>query len=274
MDSKYGSRCVNPACAEKIEIGDKIQFYGKGKVYHYDCRPLHLRAPEWRKYKQCGFIFNDLETGGLNEQPGVDEFGNQGPCGITQIAAIATSNNFVVQGMFNSHVRCEPGLLYLPDAMAIHGYSEADLAEHPSEKDAVGAFLEFCRPFKNYRFAGYNCPFDLRFLKAAMTRQQLKGDAWIEPALCLYLIAKESIAQELKVKPGLTDEQRKCKLTNVAEHLGIRNANAHNALVDLYMTVQVAREILIAEQEFLDNARYCQCAQGIPCQIQDSSEAK
>lgn len=247
MNSKYGSKCIGCNC--KIEVGNKIQFYGKGKVYHFDCRPMELRPPEWRKFTQRGFLFMDLETGGLNENPGVDEFGNQGPCGITQIAAIATSNNYVVQDMFDTHIRCNTKLLYLPDAMKVHGYSEEDLNDFPEEYDALTRFFDFCRPYENYRVAGYNVPFDERFIRAAKKRHGIVDDVWIEPSLCLYQIAKESIADELKAKPGLTDEQRKCKLTNVAEHLGIKSANAHNALVDLYMTVQVARKIAEFERE-------------------------
>ncbi len=233
MDSLYAGKCTE--CAGGIAKGDRIEYLGKGQTFHFDCRPLSARPPDWRKFEQNGFTFVDLETSGINPNKEPDQNNNPGPCAIVQLAAIATSNNFVVQGLFSTLIKPNPNLLYLPEAMAVHGKPLEELEKAPDEFDALMAFIEFCNKFDYYRFAGFRCSFDQGFLNAAYERQGIVDKCYQEPALDIYEIAREQKGAEIKAKHGNN------KLVSVAAFAGIKTDGAHDALTDIWMTVQAAR---------------------------------
>lgn len=222
MNAQYGGTCAQ--CRRSIVPGDEIEFVRSDEIYHYRCRPAFHKSPsDPRSLGQQGFLFVDLETGGL------DEVG----CAIVQIAAIATTNNLVILDHFKTYVRPQMNLTITEKATEVHGMTRELLAGAPSEEVALQKFATWANKFSGFRFAGYNCPFDLRFLAEFFFRNQFDEKLWLTPPFDVLDLAKEKLR-------GVTVNQ---KLVTVAEFFKLPNEGAHDALFDLFMTVQVTREL-------------------------------
>lgn len=221
MASKYPGRCRH--CQLSIAVGDEILFVDSKEVYHYECRPSAYIVPkDPRVLGQDGLLFVDLETGGLDTEN----------CAVCQLAGIATSNNFVIQDSFN--IKIYPGRLAISErATEVHGMTKETLANEPSEARALLEFANWAAQFKNYRFAGYKCDFDLKFLYAMYQRQGFTDRLYELPPFDVLPIAQTKLNR-------LTVNH---KLVTVANYFEIKSAGAHNALNDLYMTVQAARAL-------------------------------
>lgn len=221
ITSKYPGTCRG--CDDDIRIGAKIEFFGSGEAYHYDCRPVGDEKPNWKSFEQEGFLFKDLETGGLEFEK----------CGIVQVAVIATTNRFVVIDSFSTLIAPNPRMRYDDAAMKIHGKSLKDLEGQPPEVGALQMTHDFCRQFEGFRYAGYNCPFDLGFWAAACKRNGIVDKVWTLPPFDLLEVAREVVKGTANFR-----------LTTVAEAYDIPISGAHHALIDDFLTVQVARKIL------------------------------
>lgn len=216
--SKYTNTCTT--CGKRIEIGEMIAFVSSKQIYHFNCQPGIENL--YNETDEDGYMFVDLETGGLDPKN----------CAIVQIAAIATDKNFLIHDSWSRLIR--PGQFQTigERSIEIHGLTRERLKNEEYEAVVLPEFLSFCRLFPNHRFAGYNCPFDLKFLEAAYDRNHLDGNAYLLPAHDLLTRARAKLA-----KADLPNHQ----LSTIAEHFGFSASAAHDALADLYLTVQIAR---------------------------------
>lgn len=85
------------------------------------------------------------------------------------------------------------------------------------------------------RFAGYNCQFDLEFLALMWKRQDTIDMPYQVPWLDIYACAKSKLGNN----SGLAN----FKLASVADFFGINVAGAHDALQDLFMTIEIAKQL-------------------------------
>ncbi|GEM_PF-610024 len=220
INAKYPGTCRG--CGEGIAANSSCEFYGKGEIYHYDCRPMGANGTaEAAALKQDGYLFIDLETGGINERTDA----------IVQIGALATSPNFLLRGKFQTLVSPPENLVMSEGARKVHGYTREMLSSAPIEYEALANLLTWCEQFPNYRFSGYNCDFDLKFLNEGFDRCAMTPNHYLTPAFDLLNEARRKLGSKTANH----------KLVTVCEHLGIVKTKAHDALADIYMTVQVAR---------------------------------
>jgi DNA polymerase III subunit epsilon len=123
-----------------------------------------------------------------------------------------------------------PGRPIAPDAQAVHGISDADVATAPAFEliaHEVKKALEGCVP------AAYNAPFDRAFVQAEMSRAKVTGNEapamrreveWIDPLVW---------ARELQ------SDERSRTLVDVAARLGVKLENAHRASDDAEAALHV-----------------------------------
>lgn len=168
------------------------------------------------------YLFVDLETGGL--------YPDKHP--ILQVAAIVTDLNFKIKGHFMTYVRPHPDLEVTKEALAINQLDWQDLQSAPEEKAVALALHHFGNLHgQTARFAGYNCQFDLDFLAHLWRRHDLFPAPYQVPWLDIYATAKNRLGSA-----GLLN----FKLVSVAKHFGLDTTRAHDALQDLFMTIEIA----------------------------------
>ena len=134
---------------------------------------------------------------------------------ITEIGAVVLKNGKITE-TFQTFVN--PGRRLTPEIIGLTGITDAMLADAPSLKEALTAFLQFV----NGRvLAAHNAEFDISFIRAGCRKVGLE----FEPTYIDSLI----LAQNLL--PGL----HKYKLDIVAEHLDLPAFNHHRASDDAGM---------------------------------------
>ena len=134
---------------------------------------------------------------------------------ITEIGAVVLKNGQITdtfQTFVNPHRRLTPEIIGLT------GITDAMLADAPSLKEALTAFLKFVdgRPL-----AAHNAPFDISFIRAGCKKVGLPFD----PTYIDTLILAQNLLPEL----------HKYKLDIVAEHLDLPAFNHHRASDDAGM---------------------------------------
>lgn len=166
-------------------------------------------------------IFLDTETTGVNEQAEI--------CDIAMIDSHG-------QTLLNSLVR--PSILIPAQATAIHGITNADVAEAPTYEEL---YPEIRRLLIHRLIIAYNARFDARML------QQSTRAAGITPSSSQSQIG--CAMQLYAAFAGIPDRRRGGwkwhTLTDAAQHLAIPiPANgAHRAHVDAQMTLQLVRHL-------------------------------
>ncbi len=123
-----------------------------------------------------------------------------------------------------------PDRLIAPDAQAVHGISDADVADSPRFEaiaHEVKKALEGCVP------AAYNAPFDRAFMQAEFSRA--KADISGVPALRREVEWVDPLvwARELQ------SDERSRALGDVAARLGVKLENAHRASDDAEAALHV-----------------------------------
>ena len=155
-------------------------------------------------------LITDTETCGLNPPP-------QPASGIVEVAYLEIdSDTLEITNEFYS--RINPGCAIDPRARAVHGISDADVANSPSMAEAFevkGAVIN----------CGHNSAFDIKFL--APYYDNLVG------SLCTLALARQYI----------TDSPNH-KLGTLIDHLSLPQGVAHNALADCHMTYHLLRHIV------------------------------
>ena len=134
---------------------------------------------------------------------------------ITEIGAVVLKNGKITD-TFQTFVNPERRLT--PEIIGLTGITDAMLADAPSLKEALTAFLQFVngRPL-----AAHNAEFDISFIRAGCRRVGLE----FEPTYIDSLILAQNLLPEL----------HKYKLDIVAEHLDLPAFNHHRASDDAGM---------------------------------------
>ena len=147
----------------------------------------------------------DIETSGLNVTREA----------ITEIGAVVLKNGKITE-TFQTFVN--PGRRLTPEIIGLTGITDAMLADAPSLKEALTAFLQFV----NGRvLAAHNAEFDISFIRAGCRKVGLE----FEPTYIDSLILAQNLLPEL----------HKYKLDIVAEHLDLPAFNHHRASDDAGM---------------------------------------
>jgi DNA polymerase III alpha subunit (gram-positive type) len=190
------------------------------------------------------YLFVDLETGGL--------YPTKHP--ILQVAAVITDLDFKVQSYFMSYLKPHPELEVSEQALSINRLNWDDLQNAPAEEIVAQALQQFtgiCG--QKARFAGYNCQFDLEFLSHMWKRQNTLDMPYQVPWLDIYSAAKSKLGNNA----GLPN----FKLASVASHFGVRVDGAHDALQDLLMTIEIAKQLkAMPHKEDIENGTHLETA--------------
>ena len=134
---------------------------------------------------------------------------------ITEIGAVVLKNGKITE-TFQTFVN--PGRRLSPEIIGLTGITDAMLADAPSLKEALTAFLQFV----NGRvLAAHNAEFDISFIRAGCRKVGLE----FEPTYIDSLILAQNLLPEL----------HKYKLDIVAEHLDLPAFNHHRASDDAGM---------------------------------------
>ena len=134
---------------------------------------------------------------------------------ITEIGAVVLKNGKITE-TFQTFVN--PGRRLTPEIIGLTGITDAMLADAPSLKEALTAFLQFV----NGRvLAAHNAEFDISFICAGCRKVGLE----FEPTYIDSLILAQNLLPEL----------HKYKLDIVAEHLDLPAFNHHRASDDAGM---------------------------------------
>jgi DNA polymerase-3 subunit epsilon len=182
-------------------------------------------------------IYLDVETSGIDPQKHA----------IVQVAWITEvdgrqtgEGNLLVQPPLEAAVD--------PDAMAIHGITQAELNESGVSVTSAVTTLrdDWARIINKYdrsdkaTLCAYNLRFDFDFLRAMFERS---GDtylgSWIQFGRWLDPMYVATFAQHV----GLMPRTENLKLSTIAQALSIPNDDAHDALADIRMTRAVIRRL-------------------------------
>ena len=135
--------------------------------------------------------------------------------GVVELALLHIDTELNVLGEF--HTRVNPERPIEPGAFAVHGISDADVADAPTLAQIPELSLVTHAVAHNY-------PFDSRMLKG-----HLKAEA----SLCTLSLSR----QYLK---GTANH----KLENLKRELGLPDQKSHSALGDVYTTLDLLRHLL------------------------------
>jgi DNA polymerase III epsilon subunit-like protein len=129
-------------------------------------------------------------------------------------------------------------------ALKVHGYTLADLKEFPDVRLTFSQVLDLLDTYVNkfdkndkFVFAGYNCPFDSRFVREWFAKLG-------NPYFGSYFDYKEydifPLFKAYTQACGITLPNH--KLVTAAEHFGIP-LQAHDAMSDIMATYQIGKKI-------------------------------
>jgi exodeoxyribonuclease-1 len=191
------------------------------------------------------YLFYDLETTGLNKA--FDQ--------VLQFAAIRTNQQLEPLNRYEIEIRLRPDVLYSPEAMLTTGISVSDaLAFSTSEYEAAQR-IHVLMNQPGTTSIGYNSlGFDDEFLRFMFYRNLLPpyDHQWknecsrmdILPLAALYYLYQPDIIEEWPVIDG--------KPSLKLEHLNAANqwveGSAHDAMVDVEVTLALAQQMIKAEE--------------------------
>lgn len=171
-------------------------------------------------------VLLDTETTGLDPALGHR---------VIEVAAIELSNDLPTEQFF--HCLLDPGRPIPPEATAIHGLSDADLAGKPRFADVAEELLTF---LGNDPIIAHNAPFDFAFLDA-------------ELALCsLPMLDRKRMIDTLALAkslfPGMTNTlDALCRRFTI----DLSARSSHNALLDCRLLAAVYVELTGGRQRVL-----------------------
>lgn len=156
------------------------------------------------------FCVVDLETTG----------GDRTADMITEIGAVKVRGGEVV-GTFQTLVN--PGIAIPPQITMLTGLTNAVVATAPRIEAVLPSFLEF---MGDAVFVAHNAPFDLGFLKAAVTR---RGGQFAPVVLDTVRLARRLVRSEVP----------DCRLGTLAAHFRLEHRPSHRALDDALATTDL-----------------------------------
>ena len=124
-------------------------------------------------------IVFDTETTGLDNK--ADR--------VIEIGGVELEDKFPTGRTFHVYINPE-GREVHPEALAVHGISNADLADKPTFREIAEAFLDFVSGAK---LVAHNANFDMGFINAELARlgQPAIGDEWVIDTLDQFNVKGE-----------------------------------------------------------------------------------
>ena len=184
------------------------------------------------------YLFYDLETTGLN--PAFDQ--------ILQFAAIRTDTTFHEQERHEIRVRLRPDVIPSPGALLVTGVSALRAMEGKSEYEAICQIHALVNQPGTINLGYNSLSFDDQFLRFAFYRNLLPAytHQWLDgckrfdlfPITVLYWLQES----QLLVWPQ-RDERTTLRLEFLNQANGLSDGQAHDALVDVAATVELARRL-------------------------------
>lgn len=168
-----------------------------------------------RKSKEK-FIAIDLETTGLS--PVFDK--------IIQLS-VTIFNDGKVYDSFSTYVN--PGMHISDAASRVNHITDSMVLDAPSEKEAIKKIIQYLgnSAFQGHElFVSHNVGFDMQFLKNALKRSGINAHL-----ICFDTLfaSRKIIGQQIKSK----------KLSSVADFLGIKYTDLHDAAVDSALSGEI-----------------------------------
>jgi DNA polymerase-3 subunit epsilon len=171
-------------------------------------------------------IIFDTETTGLD--PREDR--------VIEIGGVELVNSFPTGRTFHVYINAQ-GRPVHPDAQAVHGISDADLADKPTFPEVADSFLEF---IDGARLVAHNATFDISFINAEFARLGL-------PPIGPERIVDTLALARRKHPMGPNSLDALCK------RYGIDNSRRtkHGALLDSELLAEVYVELIGGKQAAL-----------------------
>ena len=184
-------------------------------------------------------IFFDVETGGVEDHHP-----------IVQIAAIAVTPDWSEVETFERKIQFDPRKCD-PEALALNSYSSAAWANALPEPRVLQEFGDFLgrhrcvdlvsragKPYSVARVAGHNIVgFDLERISAAFKHYRLFFPVDFRTVLDTRYGAVWHFER-------LGSRPKDFKLTGLCQHFGIPTDGAHDALVDVRLSIALARKLV------------------------------
>lgn len=183
------------------------------------------------------FLWLDVETTGLSEKKQ----------DIIQLACIPIIDG-IEQKPFNEFCQPTNYKTIQQEALDIHGITVEQLKTFQTLEQMLDKFVTYVQSFGvKFTIAGYNVPFDKRFLSASFGKVNRTSDFFKMFTINVHCTFRR--AKDVKTKIA----SKSLKLSALAELYGIE-INAHDALSDIQATIEVDKIIsgLIGE----DNTIY------------------
>ena len=177
----------------------------------------------------------DLETGGLDPQ--------KNP--ILQLAyIIEIDGERARSGKLNS--RGFDGCEVDPKALVVNGLEWDKVLLDASESELYRMLINVLSSYVNcydkkdkFVIGGYNVSFDVGFLRAMFKRQ---SDKYFGAWFAFQFIDPSSIVRFVQYA-GAMDEFARMKLVDLAKHFEVDRPDAHDALADIEMTIDVVNKM-------------------------------
>lgn len=177
----------------------------------------------------------DVETGGLDEK--------KNP--ILQLAyVIEIDGQRMAFGEFKS--KGFKGCEINDKALAVNGLTLFQVSTYPPEIEmfdgligVLSAYVDRYDKTDKFVLAGYNVRFDERFLRALWERH---GDKYFGAWFAFNTIDPSNVVRFMQYA-GKIPELAQMRLTDVAKLLEVEQPNAHDALVDIEMTIAVNNKL-------------------------------
>jgi DNA polymerase III epsilon subunit-like protein len=170
------------------------------------------------------YAFIDTETSGLDESVNA----------VLQVALVATDCQLNKLFSYMSYVKPREGAIIEPKAIAINKINLALLGNAPDEFEVTQTIGHLLFGRTPWTFAGYNTPFDRKFIKAMFQRNKRDMD-YFEPAAD----DKDVMLEFKRLNTPFW------KLMDAMAYFDISPPEGalHDALVDINGTIEVAKKL-------------------------------
>ncbi|HUV12052.1 MAG TPA: 3'-5' exonuclease [Acidobacteriota bacterium] len=177
----------------------------------------------------------DLETGGLD--PEVNPILQLGY--VIEINGRRVREGRIISSGFEG---CE----IHPEALEVNGLDPKKVEAWPPESEMYEKLIGIVNTFVNrfdktdkFVIGGFNVGFDVEFLRAMFKRQK---DKYFGAWFAFQFIDPASIVRFIQYA-GAMDEFARMKLTDLAKYFQVDRPDAHDALADIEMTIDVVRKM-------------------------------
>ena len=177
----------------------------------------------------------DLETGGLDPQ--------KNP--ILQLAYVIEIDGVQMKSG-KLHSRGFPGAEIQDEALKVNGLRLDEVIDFPPDSDLYETLIKIMSNYVNrydskdkFVIGGFNVAFDVDFLRELFKRQL---DKYFGSWFAFQFIDPANIVRFIQYA-GAMEEFARMKLIDLAKHFHVDRPNAHDALADIRMTIDVVRKM-------------------------------